>query len=413
MVALTRQDRGRLEQQAGDVLGFARASAASPLGFAWLDDQGRPVPGEPVHLWVTCRMTHVYGLAALRGDASSVALVEHGVTALWGRLHDQDFGGWFASVDEAGPVADTKEAYGHCFVVLAAATATALGVPRAQELLHEALEVLTTRFWDADAGMVADVWDREWTTLDPYRGVNANMHTVEALLAAASVTGDAGLLAMGARIVERVVHGFAGGNDHRLPEHYDPTWQAIPGYNRDDPRHPFRPFGVTTGHLLEWSRLTLQTAHALGDAAPEWMRADAIALFARAVAEGWTGGDHPGFAYTTDFDGAPVVRERMHWVVAEGMAAAWVLADVTGDDGYAAWFRTWWDLATESFVDEADGSWRHELDETNQPSATVWRGRPDAYHAYQALILPLLPLESCFVAAVLAERAAAGQEGNS
>jgi hypothetical protein len=34
----------------------------------------------------------------------------------------------------------------------------------------------------------------------------------------------------------------------------------------------------------------------------------------------------------------------------------------------------------------------------------VWRGKPDAYHAYQALILPLLPLQSCFVAGVLAER---------
>ena len=29
-------------------------------------------------------------------------------------------------------------------------------------------------------------------------------------------------------------------------------------YNRDQPAHPFRPYGVTPGHGLEWSRLTVQ-----------------------------------------------------------------------------------------------------------------------------------------------------------
>jgi mannose/cellobiose epimerase-like protein (N-acyl-D-glucosamine 2-epimerase family) len=345
----------------------------------------------------------VFGLAALRGDTSCLPFVEHGVSALRGHLRDADYGGWFASVDQAGPVVDAKEAYGHAFVVLAAATATAAAVEGAPELLDDALEVLGRRFWDDEAGMVADVWDRGWQVLDPYRGVNANMHTVEALLAAAAVTGDVVHRDRAVRIIERVVHGFARANDYRLPEHYDTAWQSLPGYNHDEPGHPFRPYGVTTGHLLEWSRLTLQAGIALGDEAPAWMRADATALFKRAVAEGWSAGRAPGFAYTTDFDGQPVVRERMHWVVAEGMGAAWVLAEVTGEEEYAAWFRTWWDLASDSFVDPAHGSWWHELDESNRPSATVWRGKPDAYHAYQALILPLLPLESCFVAGVRAE----------
>ena len=36
--------------------------------------------------------------------------------------------------------------------------------------------------------MVVEEWDEAFTTLDAYRGVNANMHTVEALLAAADAT---------------------------------------------------------------------------------------------------------------------------------------------------------------------------------------------------------------------------------
>ena len=38
--------------------------------------------------------------------------------------------------------------------------------------------------------MACDTWNTEFTVLDPYRGLNANMHTVEAFLAAADVTGD-------------------------------------------------------------------------------------------------------------------------------------------------------------------------------------------------------------------------------
>ena len=43
--------------------------------------------------------------------------------------------------------------------------------------------MLDRQFWDEDAGMVVEEWDEAWTMLDGYRGVNANMHTVEALLA--------------------------------------------------------------------------------------------------------------------------------------------------------------------------------------------------------------------------------------
>ena len=58
------------------------------------------------------------------------------------------------------------------------------------DLLTEALGVWDQRFFDAEAGMFVDSWNRGFTQLDDYRGVNGNMHAVEALLAAADVTGD-------------------------------------------------------------------------------------------------------------------------------------------------------------------------------------------------------------------------------
>ncbi|MDQ2781543.1 MAG: AGE family epimerase/isomerase, partial [Actinomycetota bacterium] len=43
------------------------------------------------------------------------------------------------------------------------------------------------------------------------------------------------------------------------------------------------------------------------------------------------------------------------------------------------------------------GSWHHELDEQNHPSSNVWEGKPDVYHAYQAMLLPRLGEVTSFV----------------
>ena len=55
--------------------------------------------------------------------------------------------------------------------------------------------------------------------------------------------------------------------------------------------------------------------------------ADAVdAAFDRAVADGWDVDGAPGFVYTTDWSGRPVVSQRMHWVAAEAISAAAALA---------------------------------------------------------------------------------------
>ncbi|GAB2674768.1 AGE family epimerase/isomerase [Saccharopolyspora gloriosae] len=382
------------------VLAFAGDAAHPDGGFAWLDSAGAPVPERPVETWITCRTTHVLALAVAQGRDELRPGVEHGVTALRGLLHDDDNGGWFASATAAGPVADHKGAYEHAFVLLAAASAAAIGADGGRALLDEALEVFDSRFWQEEFGLVADSWDRTWSELEPYRGVNANMHTVEALLAAADVTGDRRWSDRAARIVANVVHGFAREHDWRLPEHFDPGWNVLLDYNLDKPADQFRPYGVTIGHLLEWSRLALHVRHALGDEAPGWLLDDARELFATAVRDGWNVDGAEGFVYTTDFDGAPVVRNRLHWVIAESLATAWALHQATGDEQYARWFATWAEHAESHFVDRELGSWRHELDERNRPAATVWEGKPDLYHAYQATLLPQLPPAASFIGAV-------------
>ncbi len=369
---------------------FGAGSVDAAGGFGWLDDAGRRDPSHGAELWINCRMTHVFGLASMLGDSAAPPLLDHGVEALTGRLRDSEHGGWFSEVNDTGPVNTAKMAYAHAFVLLAGSTAAAAGHPGGGALLDEAISVFDKRFWREDDGMAVDVWNRDWTDLEAYRGANANMHTVEALLAVRDATGDDVYLHRALRIVERIIHVNAKAHGWLAPEHFDENWNVRLDYNRDLPADPFRPYGATIGHLMEWARLALHVRTGLGDSAPGWLLDDARALFEVSIRDGWDVDGNEGFVYTTDFDGKPVVRDRLHWVVAEALAAAFTLATVTGEQEYADWHERLWTHADTYFIDHELGSWRHELDPQNRPSATVWQGKPDIYHAYQATLLPSL-----------------------
>ena len=393
-----------IEDETEALLAFSEGARHPSGGFAWLDDGVAADRDRPLELWVNCRMTHVFALGHLLGRPGAGALADHGVAALTGMFHDDRHGGWYARVSPDGePVARDKAAYEHAFVVLAAASATCAGRPGARALLDDALAVLLGRFWDDEHAMVVEQWDESFSTLDGYRGVNANMHTVEALLAAADA-GDASrrgdLLDRALRIVTRVVHEVAPAHAWRLPEHFDSSWTPMLDYNADSPAHPFRPYGATVGHWFEWARLALHLRASLGGTAPGWLLDDAVSLFEAAVREGWAVDGADGFVYTVDWSGRPVVRQRMHWVAAEALSAATALHTATGDPAYSRWHATWWTYVDHAFVDHERGSWHHELDPQNRPSSTVWQGKPDTYHALGAALAPRLPLAPTAAAAL-------------
>ena len=78
-----------LEAETDRLLEFSRASRHPDGGFGWLDTTGRLLAGQPVELWLTCRMTHVFALGQLIGRPGCAPLVDHGLRALQGRLRDR------------------------------------------------------------------------------------------------------------------------------------------------------------------------------------------------------------------------------------------------------------------------------------------------------------------------------------
>jgi sulfoquinovose isomerase len=408
-----------LDAEMHRLLGFAEGASAPGGGFGSLDDDGRIQSEQPIETWISTRMTYCFALGSLLGREGDASRVDHGLVALLpgGCLRDDVNGGWFSSVrpkassagssDSTGrPVVDgTKAAYAHAFVVLAGSSAVIAGHPDADALLTDALDVVERHFWDDAAGMMRESYSADWATEEPYRGANANMHSVEAFLAAADALGEQGAIwrERAARIVERIVHGVARESGWRLPEHFGPDYVVDLDYNTDDRAHPFRPYGVTPGHLFEWARLCLHLRAAdaaAGSPARGWLLPDARELYRTALEIGWAPDGQEGFVYTTGFDGASITRARMHWVLTEALGAAAALHQTTGEAAYAEDHQHWWRFAEAHFIDRERGSWRSELGPDLRPATGTWQGKPDVYHALQATLVPRLPLAPMFAAAL-------------
>ena len=387
----TEENRALLKRETENLLGFGHKFPAPGGGSAWLDNEGNPDPSHGIQTWITCRMAHVYSLGTLLGHPGSEELVDAAVEGLLGHLHDDENGGWYPEITWDGKPAADKICYAHAFVILAGTSATLIGRPKGPELLEKALAAYNKHFWDDETGLAVDTWNTEFTKLDPYRGLNANMHTTEAFLAVADVTGDEEYRRRAGRIIDHVV-GWAANNEWRIPEHFHEDWTPDLDCNRDKPDDQFKPFGATPGHGIEWARLITQYALSSDrDEAGRKALIDAAEhLFARALEDGWNRNGTVGLAYTTDWEGNPVVTDRMHWTLAESVNTSATLAKVTGKQVYKDWYAKFWQYIDEHLVDHEKGSWFHQLDKDNTVLDTVWPGKSDLYHATQCTLIPLL-----------------------
>jgi mannose/cellobiose epimerase-like protein (N-acyl-D-glucosamine 2-epimerase family) len=262
---------------------------------------------------------------------------------------------------------DTNHCYGLAFVLLAYAHAIMAGVDEARAWLDETYDLMEHRFWEPAHGLYADEASGDWSTLYPYRGQNANMHTCEAMLAAFEATGDTKFLWRAETLAHNITVRQAALYGNLVWEHYNSDWSVDPDYNRDDKTNIFRPWGYQPGHLTEWAKLLLiMERHKDRMAGPsDWLLPRAKELFDAALTKAWDA-QHGGIYYGFGPDDEICDADKYFWVQAESLATAALLGARTGEQSYWTWYDRIWAYSWEHFVDHQHGAWYRILGPANE-----------------------------------------------
>lgn len=386
----TEENKNFLKEIRENLLCFGRHFPSSGGSSYYLGDDGVPWKDRNRETWITSRMAHVYSIGTLLGWKDSRVLAEAALRGLREELYDKENGGWYAGLTADGKIVPEKQCYAHAFVILAACSGILAECEGAEELLSRALKLYDLRFWNEEEGLSSDTWNTEFTILDDYRGLNANMHTVEAFLAVADTVGKEEYRERAGRIIDHVL-GWAENNQWRIPEHFTKDWKADLDCNKECPADPFKPYGATPGHGIEWARLITQWAlSSFPEENEKRIRYIDVAenLYCRAVQDAWNADGAPGLVYTTDWNGKPTVHDRMHWTLAEAINTSAVLFRMTGNRKYSDDYTDFMEYLDTVVLDHKYGSWFHQLNEKNEVIGTVWPGKSDLYHAFQATLIP-------------------------
>ncbi|SDW68523.1 AGE family epimerase/isomerase [Roseicitreum antarcticum] len=379
------QIRSAFEANALSQIDFFRGSLNAEGGFDVLDHDGTPMKGQPQELHVTTRMVHSYALAHAWGASDCTPMIDAGMSAIWRHHRDAAHGGYAWSILQGAHHDVTKLAYGHVFVLLAASSAKVAGHDLADTVLTDIEGVIDRHFWDEERGLLNEEFASDWAPISEYRGMNANMHGAEAMLAAFEATGRDVFLHRAGRILNFFTKDIAPEFAWRIPEHYDLNWQFTHEYEGNP---MFRPAGTTPGHALEFGRLLLQYRELTGndDAA---LADRARRLIETALNDAWL--DDGGLAYTVAIDGSVLRDSRYWWPVTEGIGALSALMKADPQPQDAQWFTRLWTFAQAHFIDAQRGGWYPEIGSDGLPTAVQFSGKPDIYHSLQGVLYPLCP----------------------
>jgi sulfoquinovose isomerase len=366
---------------------FFRASLNPNGGFYVLDYDGAPLPSSVQELHTTTRLIHSFALGKMAKFTDCDAIIDHGMEYVWAQHRDTQHGGYIWALDGTRIFDGRKLAYGHVFVLLAGASARLAGHPDADRLIDDASDVLDTHFWEDDFGRFREEWNRDWTPFSTYRGMNANMHGVEALLTAFEATGREIFLDRAGNILDFFVGQIAPNFDWRFPEHYKADWQIDPNYSENP---MFRPAGTTPGHSFELARLALQYWDLRGRPSASDIPTTARNIAERAFADAWDT-DRGGLVYTLNFDGTPAIKSRYWWPVTEAIGTYAALIKLEKNPADEVKYRQLWQFAADHFIDHAKGGWFPEIDDAGKAAQTQFAGKPDIYHSLQATLLPTVP----------------------
>ncbi|MEP3349265.1 MAG: AGE family epimerase/isomerase [Marinomonas sp.] len=330
--------------------------------FQFFKDNGDIYDTDTRHLVSSTRFVFNYAKAyEAEGKPEYLEATRHGLNYLRTR-HRRDNGGYVWLLNKDQNLDETNHCYGLAFVLLVYATAYKAGVEEAKPWIKETFDLMEQHFWDTEFGLYKDEISSDWQQTSPYRGQNANMHTCEALLAAYDATQESHYLERASLLAEHICLRQAELANGEIWEHYTETWQVDWDYNKQDPKHLFRPWGFQPGHQTEWTKLLLL----IHQRSPQdWLISKAKVLFDQAWTKAWDK-QHGGLCYGYDTKGEVCDGDKYFWVQAESFAAAALLAEATQEEEYWDKYTALWDYSWSHMIDHQYGAWFRILTQDNK-----------------------------------------------
>ncbi|WP_126968378.1 AGE family epimerase/isomerase [Xanthomonas arboricola] len=353
-----------LRQHIADTMAFYHPRAIDPAGgfFQYFRDDGSIYDAGHRHLVSSTRFVFNYAMAYREfGDAQYLQAVRHGLDYLRNVHRNPVTGGYAWTLRDGVVEDDMNHCYGVAFVLLAYSCGLKAGIEEARAWMDETWQLLEKHFWEPEFGLYRDEADAQFN-FTSYRGQNANMHMCEAMIAAYEACGEQRYLDRALSLADTMTRRQAAKADGLVWEHYDLQWNIDWDYNRDNPKHLFRPWGFQPGHQTEWAKLLML----LDRYAPtDWLLPTAQHLFDVAVERSWDS-QRGGLYYGFDPDGKVCDDDKYFWVQAESLAAAALLAQRSGEPRYWQWYDKLWAYSWEHMIDHRYGAWYRILDADNR-----------------------------------------------
>ncbi len=324
-----------------------RRHADTPNGLfhPYLDRRWQRHRDGPRTLVSQCRSSYNFVRAFERsGDRAYAEIARRGLGALIAYFRAADGqGGWYWACHADGRVADdTRDAYGHAFVLLALATAAGVfGDDGYRDLALRTWRFMQERFRDGHGGLIWHT-DREGRILDDLRSQNPLMHTFEALLALALVD-ETGEVRRDAAGIWRFIRSRMLGAGC-LPEWYDADWRPVGAGERAL---------AELGHAFEWAFL-------LSEAQPLLPEDDLIEPGREFLAYGMRHGydaDEGGTFSRVGLDGGLRERRKGWWEQCEAIRAMHRYAARHGADELEEPLRRSLAFVRRTYVDDTYGGW--------------------------------------------------------
>ncbi|WP_157956933.1 AGE family epimerase/isomerase [Salinicola aestuarinus] len=364
--------------------------------YHYFTDDGQTYNPLRRHLLSSAGFVSLYADEARRsGSGEALGWTRHGLRYLASAHFETRTRDYAWMLDHGEPVSKTHRATGLAAVLGAYAAAAKAGIEEAVAMLKLELSRLQTRYFDGSQCLYVDETDGlgQWTLR---RSARTQHDVLKALMAAFEVTRDPALLERALAVTTVVWQRLAPAGDGWLWPHYDAEWHPDFEFHRDEIDDRLQPWGFQIGEQMAWARLLATLfSHFPGKG---WLLECSQRLFTESMAAGWDA-RNGGLIQSVNFDRTPLVRDKLSWVQAEGLAAAAELQALTNEARFGRALDRLMSTVWQHFIDHTHGGWYDRLTPDNRRYSREKSRPPKVDQA---------PLEALFALSVLAERRESG-----